>query len=347
MDTPRTSTRRVTGIKPTGHLQLGNLLAAIRPMVAGQDGVQTLAFVADQHALTVEHDPAALAGLTRESAAILLAAGLDPARSVLFVQSQVSEHAVAHYLLESAATFGEARRMIQFREKAAGQESVRLSLLTYPILMAADVLLYAGVGQDVEVPVGADQGQHLELVRELARRFNRRYGPTFSLPRGVQPGSGARIMDLADPRRKMEKTNPVSAGVVFVLDRPDVVRRKVSRAVTDAGTAVGYDRVAQPAVGNLLEILGCASGRLAADLAGEYPTYARLKADVADAVIAILEPLQRAYAVIDADPAEVDRVLTHGAERAAALAQPTLAAAQRRIGLLAGNVQRLDALRVT
>jgi len=268
METHRTSTRRITGLQPTGHLQLGNLLAAVRPMVAGQHDVHTLAFIADQHALTVDHDPARLAGLTREAAAILLAAGLDPVRCVLFVQSQVPEHAVAHYLLESTATFGESRRMIQFREKAGGQESVRLSLLTYPVLMAADILLYAGVGQDVEVPVGEDQGQHLELVRALGRRFNRRYGLTFALPRGVQPGSGARIMDLAEPGRKMEKTNPATAGVVFVLDPPDVVRRKILRAVTDGDRVVAYDPVTRPGVSNLLDILGCVLGRSATGLAG-------------------------------------------------------------------------------
>lgn len=342
MDISQTSTRRVddikirriTGIKPTGHLQLGNLLAAVLPMVSGQRDVLTLAFVADQHALTVDHDPAVLAALTREAAAILLAAGLDPGRSVLFAQSQVPEHAVAHYLLESTATFGESRRMIQFRDKAAGQDSVRLSLLTYPVLMAADILLYAGVGQNVEVPVGADQGQHLELVRALARRFNGRYGPTFALPRGVQPGSGARIMDLADPRRKMEKTNPVTTGVVFVLDPPDVVRRKIMRGVTDADTVVSYAPAAKPGVSNLLEILGCLRGCPAAGLGAEYSTYSGLKADVADAVIAVLEPLQRAYALIQGDPGELDRILADGRERAAALAAPTLAAAQQRIGLL-------------
>jgi len=334
METHRTSTRRITGLQPTGHLQLGNLLAAVRPMVAGQHDVHTLAFIADQHALTVDHDPARLAGLTREAAAILLAAGLDPVRCVLFVQSQVPEHAVAHYLLESTATFGESRRMIQFREKAGGQESVRLSLLTYPVLMAADILLYAGVGQDVEVPVGEDQGQHLELVRALGRRFNRRYGLTFVLPRGVQPGSGARIMDLAEPGRKMEKTNPATAGVVFVLDPPDVVRRKILRAVTDGDRVVAYDPVTRPGVSNLLDILGCVLGRSATGLAGEYQTYARLKADVADAVVAVLEPLQRRFADISGDPAELARMLAAGSERATALAGPMLAVAQQRMGLL-------------
>lgn len=323
-------TRRITGLKPTGHLQLGNLLAAIAPMVADQRDVDTLVFLADLHALTVTHDPHALAGLTREAAGVLLAAGLDPDVSLLFAQSQVPEHAALHYLLESTATYGEVARMIQFREKAQSQASVRLSLLTYPTLMAADILLYAEVGHDVEVPVGDDQGQHLELTRDLAARFNHRYGATFGVPVGVTPASGARIMDLADPRRKMEKTNPSPAGVIYVLDPPDVVRRKVARAVTDAGTEVRHDPAAKPGITNLLEILGCITGRPAPN----YSSYAALKRDVSDAVLSVLEPLRTAYAQVMADPAELDRVLAAGAARASALAAPTLALAQRRIGLL-------------
>lgn len=327
---PTTQTRRITGLKPTGHLQLGNLLAAIRPLVAEQHEVQTLVFLADLHALTVAHEPAALAGLTREAAGILLAAGLDPTRSVLFAQSQVPEHTGLHYLLESTAAYGEVARMIQFRERAAAQDSVRLSLLTYPALMAADILLYAGPDQRIEVPVGADQGQHLELTRDLALRFNRRYGPTFGVPVGVAPANGARIMDLADPGRKMEKTNPSPAGVIYVLDPPAVVRRKIARAVTDTDSVVAHDRAAKPGITNLLEILGSITGGPAPD----YASYAALKSDVTDAIVGVLESLQTAYAGIAADPAELDRVLAAGAARAAALAAPTLALARCRIGLL-------------
>lgn len=328
-------TRRITGLKPTGHLHLGNLLAAVRPMVRDQDAVPTVAFVADLHAMTVEHDPAALAELTREAAAIALAAGLDPRRSVLFAQSQVPEHAVAHYLLESTATFGESQRMIQFREKAAGQDSVRLSLLTYPTLMAADILLYAGAGATVEVPTGDDQDQHLELTRTLARRFNARYGETLTVPRGVRPSAGARIMDLADPSRKMEKTNPAPGGVLFVLDPPDVVARKVSRALTDARGSVEYDPLGRPGISNLLAILGALLDRTPASLAGAYASYAALKADVTDAVNAAVAPVQRAYAEIRADPAELEATLAAGAQRAQALAAPTLAAMLGRMGLRA------------
>lgn len=329
------TTRRITGLKPTGHLQLGNLLAAVRPMVRDQAAVPTLAFVADLHAMTVEHDPAALAELTLEAATIVLAAGLDPRRSVLFVQSQVPEHTSAHYLLESTATFGESRRMIQFREKAAGRESVRLSLLTYPTLMAADILLYAGDGAAVEVPTGDDQDQHLELTRALARRFNARYGETFSVPRGVRAFAGARIMDLAEPSRKMEKTNPVPAGVLFVLDPPDVVRRKVSRAVTDAQGSVEYDPLGRPGISNLLAILGALLDRSPASVAGGYSSYAALKNDLSDAVIAAVAPVQRAYAEIRADPVELAATLASGAEHARALAAPTLAVMRARMGLQA------------
>lgn len=329
------TTRRVTGLKPTGHLQLGNLLAAVRPLVRDQDVVPTYALVADLHAMTVEHDPSALAELAREAAAVVLAAGLDPRHAVLFAQSEVPEHAQAHYLLESTATFGEARRMIQFREKAAGRDSVRLSLLTYPMLMAADILLYGGRGVRVEVPTGDDQEQHLELARTLARRFNRRYGETFGIPLGVRPFGGERIMDLADPGRKMEKTNPSTAGVIFVLDPPEVVRRKVSRAVTDGLGTVEYAPQARPGVSNLLAVLAGLLDRSPTDLAASYATYSALKTDVADAVIAALEPVQREYAVVRADPAELDRVLGVGAERAREVAAPTLAAIQAAMGLRA------------
>lgn len=329
------SRRRVTGLKPTGHLQLGNLLAAVRPMVRDQHVVPTIAFVADLHAMTVEHDPATLAELTLEAAAIVLAAGLDPERSVLFAQSQVPEHAVAHYLLESTVTYGESRRLIQFREKAAGRDSVRLSLLTYPTLMAADILLYAGDGVTVQVPTGDDQDQHIELARTLARRFNRRYGVTFALPHAVRPFAGARIMDLLDPTRKMAKTGLASGGVIHLLDPPELVRRKLARAVTDAAADVVYDPVARPGPANLLAVLACLRERDPAALAASYSSYASLKTDLADAVISVLEPLQRAYVAVRADPAELARVLATGAERAREICAPTLRAMQTHIGLRA------------
>src|SRR2546421_8864368 len=243
--------RRLSGFKPTGHLQLGNLLGAIRPTVAGQDDHESIVLVADLHALTVEHDPTRLRELTLEVATLLLAAGIDPDRSLFYVQSQVPEHTELHYLLECATSYGEAHRMIQFKEKAAGQQQVRLSLLTYPTLMAADILLH---GAD-EVPVGADQSQHVELARDIAVRFNGRYGPSFVVPKVVNPGFTSRLRELSDPSTKMGKTNATGTGAIYLLDPPDVVRRKVLRAVTDPGSAVRYDPGDRPGGANLAGIL--------------------------------------------------------------------------------------------
>src|SRR5947208_9858255 len=229
--------RQLSGFKPTGHLQLGNLLGAIRPMVAGQRDHESIVLVVDLHAMTVDHDPDRLRELTVETATLLLAAGVDPARSLFYVQSQVPEHTELHYLLECVTSYGEAHRMIQFKEQAATQEQVRLSLLTYPTLMAADILLH-----DVEeVPVGADQTQHVELARDVAVRFNNRYGPTFTVPKAVNPSFGGRIRNLSDPAGKMGKTNDREAGVLFLLDPPEVLRQTIMRAVTDTAGEVRYD----------------------------------------------------------------------------------------------------------
>jgi tryptophanyl-tRNA synthetase len=339
---PRTA-RRLTGLTPSGHLQLGNLLGAIRPMVAAQgpatgtDRTGTITFISDLHALTLDHDPRRLRAVTLEHATLLLAAGLDPARSVLYAQSQLREHTELHYLLECATGYGEAHRMIQFKEKSAGRAGVRLSLLTYPVLMAADILLH-----DIdEVPVGEDQSQHLELARNVAMRFNTRYGEIFVVPRTVNPGVAARIMDLADPTRKMSKTG-AAAGTLFLLDPPDVLRRKVMRAVTDGGREVRYDPVAKPGVANLLEILAAGRGGDPADLAagftggapGRSGGYGALKAAAADAVCDALEPIQARYAELARDPAYVRGVFADGAERVRGRAAATVRRAREAIGLL-------------
>src|SRR5438270_1037330 len=209
---------QLSGFKPTGHLQQCNLLGAIRPMVAGQRDHESIVLVVDLHALTVDHDPGRLRELTVETATLLLAAGVDPARSLFYVQSEVPEHTELHYLLECVTSYGEAHRMIQLKEKAATQQQVRLSLLTYPTLMAADILLHDAD----EVPVGADQSQHVELARDIAVRFNGRYGPTFAVPKAVHPGSAARVRELSDPTAKMGKTNDDDAGVLYLLDPPEV-----------------------------------------------------------------------------------------------------------------------------
>ncbi|HEU5110818.1 MAG TPA: tryptophan--tRNA ligase, partial [Micromonosporaceae bacterium] len=285
--------RRLTGLKPTGHFHLGNLIGAIRPMVAAQYTGESVVFVADLHALTVEHDPARVRELVLEQATLLLAAGLDPDRSLFYVQSHVPQHAELHYLLECATSYGEAQRMIQFQERVRrGGQPVRLSLLTYPVLMAADILLHDAA----EVPVGEDQTQHLELARDVATRFNRRYGPTFVLPRAVNPPVAARVMDLADPTAKMGKTNDSAAGTIFLLDPPGTVRRKVTRAVTDGAARVRYDPAGQPGVANLLEILAACVGGEPAALAGDLGSYGRLKAAVVEAVEAVLHPLRTRHA---------------------------------------------------
>jgi tryptophanyl-tRNA synthetase len=324
--------RQISGFKPTGHLQLGNYLGAIGPAVAAQHQTELCVFVADLHAMTVEHEPAQLAALTREVSALLLAAGLDPGHCTFFVQSQVPEHAELHYLLECATSYGEAHRMIQFKEKAATQQQVRLSLLTYPVMMASDILLY-----DIdEVPVGDDQSQHLELTRDVATRFNGRYGQTFVVPKAVLPSFAARLMDLSDPGAKMGKTNTSDAGVLFLLDPPEVSRRKVMRATTDDRREVRYDPVAQPGVANLLNLLASCVNDTPHTLAGLFSSYAELKEAVADVVVATLRPIQQRFADLVADPAGVDAVLRDGAERARDRASGTVRRVRRALGLVSG-----------
>ncbi len=316
---------------PSGHLTLGNLLGAIQHWAADQRGDDSLYGVADLHALTTEHDPDSVRAITREQLALLVAAGLDPERSIIFVQSQVPGHAQLHWLLEATAYDGELRRMIQYKEKSARQQSVRSALLAYPVLMAADILLY-GV---TDVPVGEDQRQHLELARDLAIRFNQRYGDTFVVPRAVTPPVGARVMDLQDPSKKMSKSAPPDApGTIRLLDPPEVVRRKVSRAVTDSGRDVLFDPDEKPGVANLLTILAACTGTTPEVAAAKVDSYRDLKEGVADAVIAVLAPLQDCYAAVVADPGAIEAMARDGAARAQELAAPTLARAQEAIGLL-------------
>ncbi|MEU8890215.1 tryptophan--tRNA ligase [Streptomyces sp. NPDC048442] len=330
-------TRIFSGIKPTGHMTLGNYLGAVRQWTeVDQHRGEALFCVVDLHALTVEHDPARVLRLSRQVGTLLLAAGLDPAGCTLFVQSHVDEHARLSYVLECTASDGEMRRMIQYKEKTvqaqAAGESVRLSLLTYPVLMAADILAYGAS----EVPVGDDQTQHVELTRDLAVRFNQKYGQTFVVPRATRPTVAARVMDLQDPASKMGKTTVGTGGVVFVLDEADVVRKKVMRAVTDSGSgAVEYDREKKPGVANLLEVLAaCGGGGTPEELAGSYASYGALKKDVADAVVEVLRPVRERHAELAADPGYLDGVLREGAARARAMARPTVDAAYRAIGLM-------------
>ena len=316
-------TRTLSLLTPSGRLTLGSYLGALLPMSRRQD--DAFYGVSDLHAMTTDHDPRLLRGYADEIATLFLAAGLD--RATLFRQSRVPAHAQLAYLLECVATTGELNRMIQFKEKGRGVDSTRVSLFTYPALMAADILLY----RPAQVPVGADQRQHVELTRDLALRFNRRYGEVFTVPEVVTATDGsARVMDLLDPTRKMSKSAG-AAGSIHLLDPADVVRRKVARAVTDSDTgpdAVRPDRDAKPGVTNLLAILAACGGS-----AEGITTYGALKRAVTDAVVAELEPLQKRYAELAADPAYVTSVFERGAERCREVTAPVLAAAQEAVGL--------------
>jgi tryptophanyl-tRNA synthetase len=315
-------TRTLSLLTPSGRLTLGSYLGALLPMSRRQD--DAFYGISDLHAMTTEHDPRTLREYADETAVLFLAVGLD--RATLFRQSQVPAHAQLAYLLECVATTGELNRMIQFKEKGRGVDSTRVSLFTYPALMAADILLY----RPEQVPVGADQRQHVELTRDLALRFNRRYGEVFTVPEVVVPEGGtARVMDLLHPDRKMSKSAD-AAGSVYLLDPPDVVRRKVARAVTDSDTGPDAVRRAEgkPGVTNLLDILEACGGT-----ADGIDTYGALKRAVTDAVVATLEPIQKRYADLATDPVHVTQVFADGAARSREVTAPVLAAAQTAIGL--------------
>lgn len=327
---PAAADRVLSGITPSGPLTLGNYLGALRRFADADDG---FFFVADLHAMTTPHSPERLRGLTRETVALFVASGLGHAGATVFVQSHVRAHVELAYLLESTAYVGELGRMIQFKEKG-GRPKTRASLFTYPCLMAADILLY----DTARVPVGGDQDQHVELARDLAVRFNRLYGDTFVVPELARAAIASRVTDLADPRFKMSKSAPDDApGVVRMLDSPDVVRRKLARAVTDSLGEVRHDPDGQPGVSNLVEILAVVTGRSHEEAVAGISSYGALKSACADAVIAVLEPIQRRHAELMADPAELDGVLAAGAARARAQAEPVLARARSAVGLLAAS----------
>jgi tryptophanyl-tRNA synthetase len=314
----------LSGITPSGRLTLGNHLGALRRFTA-PDGYY---FVANLHAMTTKHDPRRLAALTRETATLMLAAGLPP--GTVFIQSTVPAHAQLAYLLECTSYVGELSRMIQYKEKGHGRPMTRASLFTYPCLMAADILLY---GTD-RVPVGGDQDQHVELARDIAVRFNREYGETFVVPQLEKAALAMRIKDLANPTAKMNKSDVDDAiGTIRLLDPPDVIRRQVMRAVTDSDSDVRHDEVEKPGVTNLLEILAACAGGDPVELAAAYTTYGALKADVADAVLSVIEPLQKRYADLTSDPAEVGAILAQGRDRAIEASAPRLEAAIRAMGL--------------
>jgi tryptophanyl-tRNA synthetase len=322
--------RVLSGLQPSGDLHLGNYLGAVRNWVADQEVHDAFYCIVDLHALTLDIDPAELRTRTYETALDLLAAGLDPERCTLFVQSHVTEHTQLTWLLECIATMGELGRMTQFKEKSAGQESVRVGLFTYPVLQAADILLY-----DAErVPVGDDQRQHLELARELANRFNHRYHPTLVVPEASIPAMAARVMDLQHPARKMSKSVNSPLGTILLLDDPADIARKVRKAVTDTDGEVRYDPEAKPGLSNLLELLAVATGRTPKEVAGSYQRYGDLKSDLADALIELLRPVRERRAELAADPGSVPALLATGADKARSVASATYARAAAAIGLL-------------
>jgi len=321
--------RVFSGIQPSGELTLGTYLGALRRFVADQGDTTSVFCIVDLHALTTRPDPEDLRTRVTATAALYLACGIDPDVSTLFVQSHVAEHSQLAWLMECSVSFGELSRMTQFKEKSDQQKFVSAGLFTYPALMAADILLY----DTDRVPVGDDQRQHLELTRDVAERFNSRYGPTFTIPEADIPKVGARIMDLQDPTNKMSKSVDSPQGTVRMLDEPAVIERKFKRAVTDNDAEVRYDPAGKPGVSNLLEILAVATDADPASLAERYDQYGPLKADTAAAVVELFRPIQARHAELLADPTALSELLAKGADRARAFAEVTLARAQTAVGL--------------
>ncbi|MEX0868093.1 MAG: tryptophan--tRNA ligase [Nitriliruptoraceae bacterium] len=329
-------TRVFSGIQPSGVLHLGNYLGALVNWVDMQDRADCVYCVVDLHAMTApaDHDPDTLRRRTIELATGILAVGVDPDRALLFVQSHVHEHAECAWLFNCVATYGELARMPQFKEKSAGHDrSVSAGLLTYPVLQAADILLYHAD----EVPVGEDQRHHIELARDLAQRFNHRFGQdVFTLPKAVHPRAAARVMDLQEPTNRMSKSATSERGIVYLLDEPARIAKKVKSAVTDSAADIRFDREAKPGVSNLLEIMSAATGRDIDELAAEYDGrgYGTFKSAVAEAIVELLRPVQARHAELVADPGEVERILGRGAETARQTAAATLADAKDAMGLL-------------
>jgi tryptophanyl-tRNA synthetase len=327
--------RVLSGIQPTADsFHLGNYLGALRQWVALQDTHDAFYCVVDLHAITVPQDPAVLRQRTRIAAAQLFGAGLDPERCTVFVQSHVAEHAELAWVLECLTGFGEASRMVQFKDKSArsGADAASVGLFTYPILQAADILLY----QTDQVPVGEDQRQHLELTRDLAQRFNHRFGPTFAVPRPYILAEVAKITDLDNPDAKMGKSTSSPQGIIDVLEEPASIRKKISRAVTDSGSEVRADDEAKPGITNLLRIYSALTGESVASLEQRYAGtgYGTFKKDLAEVVVSAFAPVRERTEKMLADEAQLDRLLAHGAARARQVAGPTMAAVRDRIGFL-------------
>ena len=313
--------RIFSGIQPTGEKHLGNLIGGFRQYAATQEQGEAFFCIVDLHSITTDYEPMDLHARTLDLCAMLIATGLDPQRSTVFAQSHVTAHAEAAWLLSAVASYGHLGRMTQFKDKSERRDFISTGLFTYPVLMAGDILLY----QADLVPIGDDQRQHLELARDIAERFNARFGETFTVPSGVYPEVGARIMDLQDPTRKMSTTGGTVAGTIGVLDPPDVVRKKFRSAVTDSGRDV-VRADDKPGVSNLIDILSVASDRGTDEIEAHYSEggYGQFKQDVGDAVVELLAPVQERYAELRGDEPELLRLLALGADKARATSAPTL-----------------------
>ncbi|HEY7795766.1 MAG TPA: tryptophan--tRNA ligase [Gaiellaceae bacterium] len=329
--------RIFSGIQPTGDKHLGNYIGGFRQYAQTQELGEAFFCIVDLHSITVEYDPRDLHDRTLDLFAMLIATGLDPDRSTVFAQSHVTAHAEASWLLSAVTSYGQLGRMTQFKDKADRREFVSAGLFTYPVLMAGDILLY----QTHHVPIGDDQRQHLELARDVAERFNSRFGETFVVPEGIYPEVGARIMDLQDPERKMSTTIGTPQGTLRLLDTPDVIRKKFKSAVTDSGSEVRR-APDKPGVTNLIDILSSLTGDTADAIEAQYDGagYGQFKNDVAEAAVEAIVPIQERYAELRSDPAELQRLLARGAEKARKASEPTLDAMYDRMGFVKSEAGR-------
>jgi tryptophanyl-tRNA synthetase len=323
--------RIFSGIQPTGAKHLGNYAGGFRQYAATQEQGEAFFCIVDLHSISVEYDPRDLRERTLDVLAILIATGLDPERSTIFAQSHVTAHAEANWLLASVTSFGELRRMTQFKEKSEAQQFVSAALFTYPVLQAGDILLY----QTDIVPVGVDQRQHVELTRDIAERFNSRFGETFRLPEGVYPEIGAKVMDLQEPEKKMSTTGGTEQGTVLVLDPPDTIRRKFKTAVTDSGREIVH-AADKPGISNLIEIMSVTTGESIAEIEARYDGqgYGAFKQEVAESVVTLLEPFRQRFHELRGDADELQRILALGANKASEASAPTLASMYDRMGFV-------------
>src|SRR5436309_6556940 len=331
--------RIFSGVRSSGEKTLGNYSGAFRQFVLRQEQGEAFFCIVDLHSITTPYDPEDLRRSTLDLAAMLFAVGLDPDRSTIFVQSHVTAHAEAAWLLSAVTSYGQLGRMTQFKEKGDKQEFVSAGLFTYPVLMAGDILLY----QTDLVPIGDDQRQHLELARDIAERFNSRFGETFRIPAGRYPEVGARVMDLQEPENKMSTTGGTQLGTVFMADPPDAIRKKFKSAVTDSGREVRYAPEEKPGVSNLLEIMNVATGEPIEALEQSFDGagYGQLKEAVGEAVVALFAPIQERFEALRGDERELQRLLAVGAEKARRASEPTLEAMYDRMGFVKAEAGRL------